>query len=584
MIRSNRLLLGFLIALGSIVGGALFLFGIDRVTNGGEVLGDVTVNGVELGGLDEFEALERVRAMEQELAATPIPVVVAGRVFSLDPTTVGFEIDEHAIVDAALDNGRSGSVFVQAGWWLGHFGNADAEIATPYTYDATALEAAILDWQMNGISDPAHPGDVSVDNGSIVYSYPRSGTGIEMDRAIATVDAVLTDRSRSAIELPTRQIQAVLGEADIDAVVDRIATILAGPVTLQATELGREINIPRSVLADALVVQRLDDTEDGVPKFEMKFDDGTVLNYIAAFAPYLETDPSDAELVIDEVEDVVSVIPSVPVQEPDPAGLVEAAWTAVSVDNRVAEIPYHAGREADLSTADVEAFGVKELISEFTTHHSCCQARVTNIQQIADDVDGAWVMPGEVFSLNAHVGKRRVENGYVCAGALLRGEIVDEGEICIGGGTSQFTTTMYNAIFFSGVEDVFHFKHTAWFSRYPEGREATLGFPNPDLVFRNNTDSVIVIETSHTDTSITVKFYGDNGGIEVEAGLSGRYNHTGIHDGGCVPNDAPSGTVFQQGSPGWTVTVYRYITYPDGTKTTESWVERYQGLWKLKSC
>jgi hypothetical protein len=59
VIRSNRLLFGFLIALGSIVGGALFLFGIDRATNGGEVLGDVTVNGVELGGLGEFEALER---------------------------------------------------------------------------------------------------------------------------------------------------------------------------------------------------------------------------------------------------------------------------------------------------------------------------------------------------------------------------------------------------------------------------------------------------------------------------------------------------------------------------------------------
>jgi len=584
VIRSNRLLFGSLVALGAIVGGTLFLFGIDRATNGGEVLGDVTVNGVELGGLGEFEALERIRAMEDELATTPIPVVVAGRVFSLDPATVGFDIDEHAIVDAALDNGRSGNIFVQAGWWLGHFGNDDAEIETPYTFDNAALEATIFDWQMNGISDPAHPGDVSVDNGAIVYSYPRSGTGIEVNTALEALDAVLTDRSRKAVELPTRQIEAVIGEADIDAVVDRIDSILGGPITLRATELGREISIPRSVLADALIVQRRDDTEDGIPQFDMVLDEDTVLAYIAAFAPYLETDPSDAELVIDEVEDTVSIIPSVPVQEPDPTGLVEAAWTAVNVDGRFAEIPYHAGREADLSTEDVEAFGVKELISEFTTFHNCCQARVTNIQQIADDVDGAWVMPGEVFSLNAHVGQRFVRNGYVCAGALLRGEIVDEGPICIGGGTSQFTTTMYNAIFFAGVEDVYHFKHTAWFSRYPEGREATLGFPNPDLVFRNNTDSVIVIETSHTDTSITVKFYGDNGGIDVEAGLSGRYNHTGIKDGGCVPNDAPSGTVFQKGSSGWTVTVYRYITYPDGTKTTERWVERYEGLWKLKSC
>jgi len=582
--RSIRFLLLPLIAVGSIVGGVLLLFGIDRITNGAEILGDVNVNGVELGGLGEFEAIERVRAMEQDLVTTPMPVVVAGRTFSLDPVSIELDIDEQAIVRAALDNGRDGTVFEQFEWWLGHFGDDHTELELPYTYDASSLEEIFTDWQLNGIADPAHPGDVSIEDRAIVYSYPRSGTGIEMDRAIELLDAVLTDRSRAAIELPTRQIEAVLDKADIDAVVERVDSILAGPITLLAPHLDREVSIPRSVLADALVVERLDDTNSGMPEFQIQLDRNPILDYVAAFAPYLETAPVDAELAIDDVEDWVTIIPSIPVQEPDPAGLARAAWEAVSSESRTANIPYRPGREAELSTADVEAYGIREKISEFTTYHECCKARVTNIQQIADTIDGTWVMPGEVFSINAHVGRRTREKGYVCAGALVRGQIVEEGAVCIGGGSSQFATTMYNAVFFAGIEDIYHFKHTAWFSRYPEGREATLGFPNPDIVFRNNTDSVIVIETSHTDTSITVKLFGDNGGIEVEAGLSERYNHRGIHDGGCVSDDAPSGTVIQKGTPGWTVTVYRYITYPDGTKTTESWVERYQGLWKLKSC
>lgn len=585
MTRINRLLLGTAVALGSAVALVLFLFGIDRATNGGEILGDVTVNGVELGGLGEFEALDRVRAMEADLIGTPIPVVVAGRTFALDPIAIGLDIDEQSIVASALENGRTGNIVGQFGWWLGRFSEDRTDLAVPYTYDSTALQAIVEDWQATGIDEPASPGDVFVDDGSIVYSYPRSGTGIEMEPAMSMLGSVLTDRSRSAIELPTRRIEAALTDADIDDVVGRADALLSGPITLTATDEGQHITIPRSVLARALIVHRLDNTFDGVPQFHLRFDRNLILDYVASFAPYLETEPVDAELVIDDVEDIVSIIPSIPVQEPDPAAVVSAAWTAANSPTREATISYRSGREADLSTADVEAFGVKEKISEFTTFHPCCQARVTNIQQIADDTDGAWVMPGEVFSLNAHVGKRKVANGYVCAGALLKGEIVDEGEICIGGGTSQFTTTLYNAIFFAGVEDVYHFKHTAWFSRYPEGREATLGFPNPDLKFRNNTDSVIVIKTSHTDTSVTVKFFGDNGGIDVQAGLSNRYNHTGIVDGGCVPKEGvPSGQVFQNGSPGWTVTVYRYITFPDGTRTTESWVERYQGLWKLKSC
>lgn len=204
----------------------------------------------------------------------------------------------------------------------------------------------------------------------------------------------------------------------------------------------------------------------------------------------------------------------------------QAAWAAANSPSRTAELTYRNGRDAELSTEVVEGFGIKEKISEFTTYHNCCEARVINIQRIADEVDGAWVLPGQVWSLNDHVGKRTVADGYVCAGALIRGEVVQEGEICIGGGTSQFTTTLYNAIFFAGLEDVYHFAHTIWFSRYPEGREATLGFPGPDLIFRNNTDSVVVIKTSHTDTSITVKMFGDNGDILVEAGLSDRFNYT----------------------------------------------------------
>jgi vancomycin resistance protein YoaR len=523
--------------------------------------------------------------MENHLAKTPITVVAAGRTFSLDPVSVGFEIDDHAVVRSALENGRSGNLFGQFGWWLGHFGDDDADIELPYVFDETALANVVDNWQTNGIADPAHPGTVTVEDGAIVFSYPRSGTGIEMNEALAMLEATLTDRSRPAVELPTRFIEAQLTEADIDGIVSQVGGLLSAPITLHATDLDRQVTVPRSVLADALRVERIDDTSSGVPEFQINFDQNDLLAYVGSFAPYLETDPVDADLVIDTIEDTVTVVPSVPVQEPDPAGLVEAVWSAVAAPDRSAELPYRAGREAELSTEDVEAFGVKELISEFTTFHSCCQPRVTNIQQIADDTDGTWVMPGEVFSLNETVGRRTIAGGYVCAGALLRGEVVDEGPICIGGGTSQFTTTLYNAVFFAGVEDVYHFKHTAWFSRYPEGREATLGFPNPDIKFRNNTDAVIVIKTLHTDTSITVKFYGDNGGIEVEAGLSNRYNHSGIVDGGCVPKDVvPSGQVFQNGSPGWTVNVYRYITYPDGTRTTETWVERYTGLYKLKSC
>jgi hypothetical protein len=192
------------------------------------------------------------------------------------------------------------------------------------------------------------------------------------------------------------------------------------------------------------------------------------------------------------------------------------------------------------------------LIGEFTTYHACCESRVTNIDLIADAVDGAEVAPGETWSLNEHVGQRTVEKGYVPAGAILGGEMVSE----VGGGTSQFATTLYNAIFFAGLEDVFHQPHSIYFARYPLGREATLGWALPDVVFRNDADHPVTIDTSYTGTSITVQLIGANGRRSVRTTTTGSATTSG----------------------GGYATVTRTIVYQDGSSTFETWSHSYHAL------
>jgi hypothetical protein len=221
-----------------------------------------------------------------------------------------------------------------------------------------------------------------------------------------------------------------------------------------------------------------------------------------------------------------------------------------------------------------EAMGEIGKVSEFTTEHSCCEDRVVNIQTMADAVDGAIVRPGEEFSLNGHVGERTVAKGYVAAPMILNGEIVDD----VGGGVSQFATTLYNAIFFGCYEDVEHTPHSFYFSRYPEGREATVSWGGPELVFRNDTDALVIIKTAHTSRSITVKMFGNTGGRECTAGLGDRYRYTDppIEYTG-NPTVPPGIEVTKStGTRGWTVDIFRYIDHADGTNETEVWSHRYR--------
>jgi hypothetical protein len=199
-----------------------------------------------------------------------------------------------------------------------------------------------------------------------------------------------------------------------------------------------------------------------------------------------------------------------------------------------------------------------ELVASFTTHHDCCEARVTNIQLMAREVDGAMVWPGQEFSLNGYLGPRTRSEGYVPAPILLNGE----GYCCdhplnIGGGTSQFGTTFYNAVFRAGYEIVSHRPHSRYIDRYPLGIEATLGYPTPDVVFVNDTIAPIRIDTSYSGTSITVKLYGNTEGREVSWDVS------------------PSGGITYES--GGRVTVTRTIEEPDGETDTEHWSWTYQG-------
>ena len=265
--------------------------------------------------------------------------------------------------------------------------------------------------------------------------------------------------------------------------------------------------------------------------------------------------------------------------------------------------------EVEEGTKEVEQLGDLHLVSQYTTYHNCCAPRVTNIHLFADMVDGVVVPPAGTFSLNRHVGQRTVEKGFVAAGSLFDGYLAAS----VGGGVSQFATTFYNAVFWGGYQDVFHLPHSSYFHRYPEGIEATINWPDLDLVFRNDSSADVLIRTKYTDTSITVKFFGDNDGrtvvgewqnragrLEVvfeggpqarvvTAQISERTNIKEPPDTWYIPN--PRLTVsgrsrVQSASEGWETRVTRTINQAEEEDTHE-WDVKYRprrGIFAVHPC
>ena len=219
------------------------------------------------------------------------------------------------------------------------------------------------------------------------------------------------------------------------------------------------------------------------------------------------------------------------------------------------------------------------LVSRFTTYHSCCQSRVTNIQLMAREIDEWIVLPWEEFDLNEVLGPRTESKGYVAAPILLRGEsYCCDHPLNIGGGTSQFATTIYNAVFWGAYDDISHKPHSRYISRYPLGIEATLGHPSPNVVFVNDTWTPVIIRTSYSSTSITVEFWGNNGGHSVLGSHRNSKTTINVTSGG--DSTARKVTAQVTGSAtfnsGGFVTIKRTISGPDGS-VTETWNHTYIG-------
>ena len=162
------------------------------------------------------------------------------------------------------------------------------------------------------------------------------------------------------------------------------------------------------------------------------------------------------------------------------------------------------------TTPDISAAAAKEkykTISTFTTKTTANKNRNTNIRLAAEALNGTVVHPGEEFSFNSAVGQRTEAKGYKGAAAYNNGEVVQE----IGGGVCQVSTTLYNAVYRSGLgEESISFRrsHTFEPNYITPGQDATVSWEQPDFRFKNTTSTSIGIRASYGDQKMTVSIYG----------------------------------------------------------------------------
>lgn len=573
------------------------IYAIDSAAASDKVARNVYIAGVDVARLTQDDALAAVTDYTADVASTMTTVVVNGKEFTLDPAAVGLTFDAEGAVAAAMDQRRDGMAD-----WLRAF-SQPVDVPVHGQVDEAMLEAQIREWELAAIENPAYNGSIDIVAGRVEYEYPARGEAIDRVAAQDLLTAALVSGEGSTVELPVTIAEPSLTPEDIDAAVEEANRILSTPVVLTNEEFGfelviNEFNIGRSLSAEVV--------RGNPTRVEFSFDKDVFVPIIEAKRGLLELEPADAyweTILVDDHEDhdenykitdspqegveglpeddVITLIPSRSGTSIDPGAVADAVVAAAEGDG-TGELPIIVGTPAEFTTEMAEAYGELYEVSEFTTFMPGVN-RAHNIKLMADLVDGTIVWPGETFSVNELVGRRTLEKGFKHDCAIVSGELSCEQEpVNVGGGVSQFGTTIFNAIYFGCYKDITHTPHSIYFSKYPEGREATLGYPTPDVAFENDSEAPVIIRTSHTRRSITVTFFGNQNGMTCGTERSGRsgvsdpiLEYQADEEGEVAPGEEK---VKSKGSKGWYVENYRIFYDAAGNEVKrETFPWRYRG-------
>lgn len=170
--------------------------------------------------------------------------------------------------------------------------------------------------------------------------------------------------------------------------------------------------------------------------------------------------------------------------------------------------------EPKIKSSEASKLGINTLIGEGVSNfRGSPKNRIFNINVATEKFNGVLIAPGEEFSFVKTLGEVDGEHGYAPELVIKK----DKTEPEFGGGICQVSTTAFRAAINSGLKITLRRNHAYPVSYYnPQGMDATVYVPWPDLRFINNTPGNILIQTKIEGTILKFQFFGTNDGRKVE--------------------------------------------------------------------
>ncbi len=472
--------------LTGIVVGLAFAGSPERLADG------IHIAGIDVSGLTPHDATALLERRARALENAPVAFHAGGHAWHLSAEQLGVRADWAAAVDAVKQQGDGfGPVRGFRRLDLRFFG---ADVAPRTEVEDAALNY-VLDQVATTVNTAHHESRIVLRGLQPVIVAGRKGRALDRGEAATTIVRSLASLSRESVDLPVRTVAPRVSRDDLKVAQAEVRTALSAPIRLS---LGKTRWRLKPIKAATL----LELPADG--QTQVRIGGSGADRWFGALARSVDRPPVDADFAI--TKGGIHVIPDRDGYALDVPASAQRVLRAALVSDpalRRTELVAQAAH-AERTTKEAQAMHISGLVAQYTTFYGGDPNRVHNVQLVSHLVDRHVIAPGAEFSFNETTGARTAAKGFLEAPVIINGEL----KTGLGGGVCQVSTTVFNAAYEAGLSITARTNHALYISHYPQGRDATVNYPDTDLKFINDTGHWLLLRTWVGSSSLTVALYG----------------------------------------------------------------------------
>jgi vancomycin resistance protein YoaR len=456
------------------------------------------ISGISVGGLSKEDATDKMNSSVLKLFDENFKLIYDNYIWTVNLKNLGVEIDMPRTIDLAYGYGRQRNFLVNA--WQQFKSFLGYNLKPVWNINDNKLEKFLRE-NLSSIHQPAKDSLLAYNKTTqeFIVTPSRDGVIVDKNKLKKEMDKTINNFSVNDILLFLIDTKPQIIESEAKNLIPQAEEMLTR-VPISIIVNGKEI--------DKIGQDTILELMDPVPNLN----DNKIENYLISLAPFVAQEPVDAQLTVVDGK-VTNFSLSQDGIKLDINDNINTIKNGI-FDNKKEIILKTENTKPKISTKDINNLGITSLLAKGSSNFAGSAAsRITNIRIGAAQFNGVLIKPNEEFSFDILLGEVGPEQGYKPGLVIKENKMVPE----YGGGLCQVSTTTFRAAIYAGLEITQRFPHAFPVKFYnPQGFDATIYPPSPDLRFINNTPGYILIQTMVIGNELIFEFYGTDDGRKVE--------------------------------------------------------------------